>query len=132
MKKLFALLFVFAVFAAVLTTAAFAAEDAYFYVNSEHGDDGADGTSESSAVKTFTQACRYAEKSGADKAYIVITNEYAMSATVNEIKHSVPLVVTTKDSATDYGAADAVKELPVQAVLPAQALIISKLRAATL
>ncbi|MBQ4150736.1 MAG: hypothetical protein IJC81_02905, partial [Clostridia bacterium] len=104
MKKLFGLLFALMLLAAVFNTTVFAEGAEYFYVNSESGDDSADGTSAANAVKTFTQACRYAEKSGADKAYIVVTNEYAFGATVNEIAHTVPFVITTKDATTDYGA----------------------------
>jgi len=103
MKRLFAMLFVLMAFVTAFTTATFAADEAYFYVNSVTGDDGADGTSADNAVKTFTQGCRYAEKSGAEKAYIVITDEYTMPSIVTEINHSVPFVVTTKDATTDYG-----------------------------
>ena len=104
MKKRFCLLFVIAVLMTVFTATVFAENVEYFYVNSETGDDSADAASASTAVKTFTQACRYAEKSGADKAVIVITNEYAMPATAREITHTVPFVVTTNDGTTDYGA----------------------------
>ncbi len=103
MKKVFVFLLVLT----MLTLTAFAAEHAYIYVNSENGDDGANGLSAVAAVKTFTQACRLAEESGADKAYIVITNAYSFPATVNEIPHTVPFVVTTKDDVTDYGASGA-------------------------
>ncbi len=109
MRKVFGLLSVILLLATVLTVAAFAQETAYFYVNSVTGDDGASAADADSAVKTFTQACRLAEKSGADKAYIVITNEYHLPSTVNEILHTVPFVVTTKDTTTDYAATKGAK-----------------------
>ena len=74
----------------------------YFYVNSETGDDHFDGASAENAVKTFTQACRFAEKSRADKAYIVITNAYTFPSTVKEINHETPFVLTTKDDKVDF------------------------------
>ena len=76
----------------------------YFYVNSETGDDHASGYDADNAVKTFTKACNLAEKSGADKAYIVITNEYACPKSVGEIEHTVPFVITANDGKTDFGA----------------------------
>ena len=60
---------------AVLTVAVLAESVEYFYVNSETGDDHASGYDADNALNTFTRACNLAEKSGADKAYIVITNE---------------------------------------------------------
>ena len=109
MKKLFGLLFVLAMILTLCTVTAFAENVEYFYVNSVTGDDGASGLDFDNAVKTYTQACRFAEKSGADKAYIVITNEYEIPATVNEIAHTVPFVVTTKDAITDYAATNGAK-----------------------
>ena len=81
----------------------------YFYVNSETGDDHYSGFSADDAVKTFTRACNLAEKSGADKAYIVITNEYACPKSVGEIEHTVPFVVTTNDGNTDFAVTNGAK-----------------------
>ncbi len=107
MRKIFSFLFVLLALLTALSVTVFAEDAAYYYVNSETGDDGASGLAAASAVKTFTQACRYAEKSGADKAYIVFTNDYPFSATVNEIPHKVPFVLTTKDGTVDYAAGGA-------------------------
>ncbi len=81
----------------------------YFYVNSETGDDHYSGYDADNAVKTFTRACNMAEKSGADKAYIVITNEYQCPKSVGEIEHTVPFVVTANDGTTDFGATNGAK-----------------------
>ena len=83
-----------------------AAEDAeYFYVNSENGNDSANGRSAATAVKTFTRACNLARKGG---GIIVITNAYEMPKTVYEVEHpDAPFVITTKDATTDYGASGA-------------------------
>jgi len=107
MQKRLTFLFVLLLFATLFSVAAFAKGETYFYVHSETGDDAASGLTAASAVKTYTQACRLAEKSGADKAYIVFTNVYSFSKTVTEMEHTVPFVLTTKDTATDYGAAGA-------------------------
>ena len=109
MKKLFGLLTILALLFAVFTAVASAENVEYFYVNSENGNDSYPGITADTAVKTFTQACRYAEKSGADKAYIVITNEYEFVANATEIEHSVPFVVTTHDGNNDYAATNGAK-----------------------
>ncbi len=109
MKKLCGILFVLTMLVMVFTATVAAENVEYFYVNSVTGDDEASGLDFDNAVKTFTQACRFAEKSGADKAYIVITNEYEMPSIVNEIAHTVPFVVTTKDATTDYAATKGAK-----------------------
>ena len=74
----------------------------YFYVNSERGNDRASGLDAANAVKTLAQVWRIAEKSGADRAYIVFTNACTASSTVSETVHSVPFVLTTRDAETDY------------------------------
>lgn len=107
MKKILVSVLLLAAMCVACTVMAFAADTAYFYVHSEKGNDAANGLTASTAVKTFTQACRYAEDSGAQKAYIVVTNAYNFSATVNESAHTVPFVITTKDAKTDYGASGA-------------------------
>ena len=77
---------------------------AYFYVNSETGDDGANGKSAASAVKTLAHAYELAHNGGT----IVITNAYEIPATVYEVEHpGAPFVITTRDAKTDYGAAGA-------------------------
>ena len=93
----------------VLSVAVSAERIEYFYVNSVTGDDRATAYDVDNAVKTFTQACRYAEESGVDKAYIVITNEYAMPGVVTEIKHTVPFVITTKDADKDFAKENGAK-----------------------
>ncbi len=109
MKKLFGLLLALAMLAAVFTVAAFAEGAEYFYVNSASGNDASDASSADAAVKTFTHACRLAERSGAEKAYIVITNEYKFPQTVHEQNHTVPFVLTTKDETTDYAEENGAK-----------------------
>ncbi|MBQ8837629.1 MAG: S-layer homology domain-containing protein [Clostridia bacterium] len=106
-----AMLFAFVLLtAATLSVGAFGYEDNYFYVNSETGDDHADGYSADTAVKTFTQACRYAVSSGAEKAYIVFTNEYSIPSTVKELSHpNTEFVITTKDATTDYAETNGAK-----------------------
>ena len=108
----FSLRFLFALMSVclLLTSAAVfygisAAEDtAYFYVNSETGDDGANGKSAASAVKTLAHAYELAHNGGT----IVITNAYEIPATVYEVEHpGAPFVITTKDAKTDYSAAGA-------------------------
>ena len=91
--------------AAVLTGVSAAEDTAYYYVNSETGNDTANGRSAATAVKTFTRACNLARASGGT---IVITNAYEMPKTVYEVEHEdAPFVITTKDATTDYGAAGA-------------------------
>ena len=108
MKKLIVLI-ISAVLFATLTVAVAAENIEYFYVNSEIGNDHYSGIDADNAVKTFTRACNMAEKSGADKAYIVITNAYDCPKSVGEIEHTVPFVVTTNDGKTDFGAANGAK-----------------------
>ncbi|MBQ8836553.1 MAG: family 43 glycosylhydrolase [Clostridia bacterium] len=108
MKKLIVLLLSVMLFT-VLTVAASAESVEYFYINSETGDDHASGYDADNALKTFTRACNLAEKSGADKAYIVITNEYACPKSVGEIEHTVPFVITANDGTTDFGATNGAK-----------------------
>ena len=103
MKKIIGIIVAIMMFA-FFSVVASAENVEYFYVNSEMGDDHASGLDADNAVKTFTRACNMAEKSGADKAYIVITNEYACPKSVGEIEHTVPFVVTTNDGKTDFGA----------------------------
>lgn len=94
------------VFAAVFSDISAADETMYFYVNSETGDDSANGRSAAKAVKTFTRACNLARVT--DGGTIVITNAYEMPKTAYEVEHSdAPFVITTKDDKTDYGAAGA-------------------------
>ncbi len=104
MKKFTVLLLLTVMLFVFLTVAASAESVEYFYINSETGDDHYSGASADDALKTFTRACNLAEKSGADKAYIVITNEYACPKSVGEIEHTVPFVVTANDGKTDFGA----------------------------
>ena len=104
MKRFFKISFSVIMLLLMLTVAVYAESVEYFYVNSETGDDHASAIDADNAVKTFTRACNLAEKSGADKAYIVITNEYACPKSVGEIEHTVPFVVTTNDGKTDFGA----------------------------
>ena len=108
MKKIIVLVLSVMLFA-TLTVAASAEQIEYFYINSETGDDHYSGYDADNALKTFTQACRLAEKSGADKAYLVITNEYACPKSVGEIEHTVPFVVTAHDGKTDFGATNGAK-----------------------
>ena len=108
MKKLIVLI-ISAVLFSTLAVVASAENIEYFYVNSETGNDRATAYDADNAVKTFTQACRYAEEAGVDKAYIVITNEYAMPGVVKEISHKVPFVITTKDAKTDYAKENGAK-----------------------
>ncbi len=76
--------------------------DEYYYVNSETGDDTANGRTAKTAVKTFTRACNLARKTGGT---VVITNEYHFPSTVYEVEHeSIPFTVTTNDGEVDYGA----------------------------
>ena len=84
-----------------------AVQRVYYYVNSETGNDTADGTSAASAVKTFTRACALAAGARAQAAAIVITNEYHFSSTFSEPAHAVPFTVTASDGTTDYGASGA-------------------------
>ena len=91
--------------ATVFSGVSAAGDTEYFYVNSETGDDGANGRSAAAAVKTFTRACNLARKEGGT---IVITNAYEMPKTVYEVEHEdAPFVITTKDATTDYGASGA-------------------------
>ena len=110
-RLLAVMLFAFVMLMAVATISVGAYSDGeYFYVNSENGDDHADGYTADTAVKTFTQACRYAISSGAEKAYIVITNEYSIPSTVKELSHpSTEFVITTKDDTTDYAETNGAK-----------------------
>ena len=91
---------------AAMFTGVSAADDVeYFYVNSETGNDSANGRTAGTAVKTFTRACNLARKGGGT---IVITNAYEMPKTVYEVEHpDAPFVITTKDATTDYGATGA-------------------------
>ena len=91
----------------MVVTASAADDTTYYYVNSETGDDKARGTSASAAVKTFTRACNLAKMT--DGATIVFTNEYEMPKTVNEVEHSVPFVITTKDDEVDYAEKNGAK-----------------------
>ena len=104
--------FVLALLCVLLCTTVFAENVQYFYVNSDTGNDEADGQSLQTAVKTFTQACRFAEKSGADKVYIVVTNEYHFSVNATEIEHTVPFVVTTKDAREALKIAAGLVDMP--------------------
>ena len=100
-RSVVALVFILTVLCA-LTLCASAETVEYFYINSETGDDHYGATSADDALKTFTQACRMAEKSGADRAVIVITNAYKFPSTVKEIAHTVPIEITTNDGTTDF------------------------------
>lgn len=92
--------------AAVLSGVSAAEETTYFYVNSETGDDGDNGRSAATAVKTFTRACNLARAE--EGGTIVITNAYEMPKTAYEVEHpDAPFVVTTKDDKVDYGATGA-------------------------
>ena len=96
------LLFVAALLCAFAVTAS--AEDAvYYYIHSENGTDDIAGDSPNAPLRTYTDACLNAIKSGAEKAYIVIMNEYVMAGNVTEQKHpDVEFVLTTTDGVTDY------------------------------
>ena len=109
MKNYLGILLIITMLFAVLTVAVSAENIEYFYINSETGDDHASAYDADNAVKTFTRACNMAEKSGADKAYIVITNEYACPKSVGEIEHTVPFVITANDGTTDFGATNGAK-----------------------
>ena len=76
-------------------------EEIFYYVNSETGDDAANGRTANNAVKTFTRACNLAKRTGGT---IVVTNEYVFPKTVTEVKHDLPFVITTNDGEVDYGA----------------------------
>ncbi len=109
LRFLAVLLFTFVLLAATVISVS-AESVGYFYANSETGNDRSDGESPENAVKTFTQACRYAATSGYDKAYIVFTNAYSIPKTVKEIEHpDVEFVLTTKDDTTDYAVAAGAK-----------------------
>ncbi|MBQ8836184.1 MAG: S-layer homology domain-containing protein [Clostridia bacterium] len=95
-------LFIAALMCALALTAS--AEDAvYYYINSETGTDDIAGDTPNDPLRTYTDACNNAVRSGAEKAYIVIMNEYVFAGNVNEIKHpDVEFVLTTTDGVTDY------------------------------
>lgn len=77
----------------------------YYYIHSEAGTDDIAGDSPNAPLRTYTDACLNAIKSGADKAYIVIMNEYVFSGNVTEQAHpDVEFVLTTNDGVTDYGS----------------------------
>ncbi len=101
LRLVVAIVFMLSVLCA-LTLCASAESVEYFYVNSEIGDDHYDAMTPDTPVKTFTQACRLAEKSGADKAVLVITNAYKFPSTVKEIAHTVPFELSTNDGTTDF------------------------------
>ncbi len=96
------LVFVTALLCVFAVTAS--AEDAvYYYIHSENGTDDIAGDSPSAPLRTYTDACLNAIRSGAEKAYIVIMNEYAMAGNVTEQKHpDVEFVLTTTDGTVDY------------------------------
>ena len=106
MRKTFRIFFVLCM--AVLLLAACAmtasAENAvYYYIDSEKGVDDIAGDTPDAPLRTYTDACLNAIKSGAEKAYIVIMNEYVFPSNVTEQKHpDVEFVLTTKDATTDY------------------------------
>lgn len=106
MKKMLRLVSVLCIAAALCLACAVvcAAEDAvYYYIHSENGIDDIAGDSPSAPLRTYTDACLNAIASGAEKAYIVIMNEYAFSGNVTEQKHpNVEFVLTTTDGRTDY------------------------------
>ena len=106
MKKTIRFLSVLFMFVLVLALAltAHAEEDAvYYYIHSAEGTDDIDGTSPDDPLRTFTDACNNAVRSGAEKAYIVIMNEYVFNGNVNEIKHpDVEFVLTTTDGTNDF------------------------------
>ena len=108
MKKL-AVLVLSVMMLAIFTVAVAAENTEYFYINSETGNDHSSGKSVDDALRTFTRACNLAEKSRADKAYIVITNEYACPKSVGEIEHNVPFVVTTNDGKTNFAVTNGAK-----------------------
>jgi len=111
MKKTIRIFSVFCMALLLLCTFAViaSAEDAvYYYIHSENGTDDIAGDSPNAPLRTYTDACLNAIKSGADKAYIVIMNEYAFSGNVTEQKHpDVEFVFTTTDGMTDYAATGA-------------------------
>ncbi|MBQ4150930.1 MAG: S-layer homology domain-containing protein [Clostridia bacterium] len=92
------------VLVASLAVFAAAEEDAvYYYIHSEIGTDDIAGDSPDDPLRTFTDACNNAVRSGAEKAYIVIMNEYVFNGNVNEIKHpDVEFVLTTTDGVNDF------------------------------
>lgn len=79
--------------------------DAYYYVDGVNGSDDYNGLSPQNAVKTFSEACRYAAKTSHEKVAIVFIGEYKLSSGVSKgIEHENHFVLTTDDGITDYGA----------------------------
>jgi len=80
--------------------------DVCYYVDSVNGNDDYDGLASYRAVKTFSEACRYAAKhSENENVAIVIVGEYKLSSGVsNGIPHENHFTVTTNDGVTDYGS----------------------------
>ena len=80
--------------------------DVCYYVDSVYGDDKYDGLTPYSAVKTFSEACRYAAACNEwENVAIVIVNEYKLSSGITKgIPHTNHFTVTTHDGTNDYGA----------------------------
>ena len=104
-RLLTVLLLLFAL-AAVFTVCVAAEEyEMYYYVDGTNGSDDFNGTSPSTAVKTFSEACRYAAKSKYERVAIVFVGEYALKSGVTKgIAHDNHFTLTTNDGITDYGA----------------------------
>lgn len=93
-------------FAVCTVTVAAEDFDVCYYVDSENGNDDFDGLTPYRAVKTFSEACRYAAKhSDSENVAIVIVNEYKLSSGVTKgIEHENHFTITTNDGITDYGS----------------------------
>ena len=109
MKKFLILSFVFVLLLGICTLGAFAADedgfDVCIYIDGENGNDDFDGLAPYKAVKTFSEACRYAAKCDPDEnVAIVFTNAYKLSSVNNGIPHENHFTVTTNDGITDFGA----------------------------
>ena len=108
MKKLLLLALSLALLLSVFTVAAMAEDEGFdvcYYVDSENGNDDFDGLTPYRAVKTFSEACRYAAKhDDNDNVAIVFINAYKLSSVTKGIEHENHFTVTTNDGITDYGA----------------------------
>ena len=92
---------------AIFTLSAAAREeyDMYYYIDSVNGSDDFNGISPNTAVKTFSEACRYAAKSKYERVAIVFISEYTLKSGVTTgIAHDNHFTLTTHDGITDYGA----------------------------
>lgn len=88
-----------------------AAAEMTVYVSSG-GNDSANGTSASSAVKSVGQAIHLLDSAGATDGRIVLTDALAPGDSVTEPAHTFPIVLTTNDGKTDYAKSGAKLILP--------------------